>query len=336
MIVYQESKAGFLRDAFTRDIEEVILAAFRQRTGRSVARSEVRSWKESLIAVAKVVNDAAVPDDAGVGIEYGIPQTSKRIDFILSGKGSDERDQVVIVELKQWAAATKTDRDGIVRTRFAGGEADTSHPSYQAWSYASLLRDFNEAVYDGNIALNPCAYLHNYVDDGVLTDGFYAEYLKSAPVFLKGEAERVRLREFIAQHVRRGDQGKVLYRIEKGRIRPSKGLVDALSGMLAGQQEFVLVDDQKVVYETALAIAREAAATGKKQVVIVDGGPGTGKSVVAINLLVALTAGTTGRQVRDQECRATRRVQDEALGVDAAHADRQPVRRVRRVYRDAG
>lgn len=291
MIVYQESKAGFLRDAFTRDIEEVILAAFRQRTGRSVARSEVRSWKESLIAVAKVVNDAAVPDDAGVGIEYGIPQTSKRIDFILSGKGSDDRDQVVIVELKQWAVATKTDRDGIVRTRFAGGEADTSHPSYQAWAYASLLRDFNEAVYDGNIALNPCAYLHNYVDNGVLTDGFYEEYLKSAPVFLKGEAERLRLREFIAQHVRRGDQGKVLYRIEQGRIRPSKGLVDALIGMLAGQQEFVLVDDQKVVYETALAIAREAAATGKKKVVIVDGGPGTGKSVVAINLLVALTEG---------------------------------------------
>ena len=220
MIVYQESKAGFLRDAFTRDIEEVILAAFRQRTGRSVARSEVRSWKESLIAVAKVVNDASVPDDAGVGIEYGIPQTSKRIDFILSGKDSDDRDQVVIVELKQWAAATKTDRDGIVRTRFAGGEVDTSHPSYQAWSYALLLRDFNEAVYDGNIALNPCAYLHNYVDDGVLTDGFYAEYLKSAPVFLKGEPERVRLREFIAQHVRRVVYGKVVYRIEVGRIRP--------------------------------------------------------------------------------------------------------------------
>jgi DUF2075 family protein len=110
-------------------------------------------------------------------------------------------------------------------------------------------------------------------------------------VFLKGEAERERLREFIGRHVRKGDQGKLLYRLENGRIRPSKGLVDALRGMLAGQAEFVLVDDQKVVYETALDAAREAAATGKKQVVIVDGGPGTGKSVVAINLLVALTDG---------------------------------------------
>lgn len=291
MIVYQESKAGFLRDAFTLDIEEVVLAAFRQRTGRAVAQAEVRSWKESLIAMARVVNDASVPDDAGIAIEYGIPQTSKRIDFILSGRGQDDREQLVIVELKQWQSAKKTDCDGIVRTRFAGGEAVTSHPSYQVWSYAALLRDFNEAVYESDLGLIPCAYLHNYEDDGVLTDPFYGQYLEKAPVFLKGESERVRLREFISRHVRRGDEEKLLYRLERGRIRPSKGLVDALSGMLAGNQEFVLVDDQKVVYETALAAAREAAATGKKQVVIVDGGPGTGKSVVAINLLVALTAG---------------------------------------------
>ena len=59
--------------------------------------------------------------------------------------------------------------------------------------------------------------------------------------------------------------------------------------MLAGQQEFVLVDDQKVVYETALSLAK-CATDQSKQVVIVQGGPGTGKSVVAINLLVALTA----------------------------------------------
>ena len=64
--------------------------------------------------------------------------------------------------------------------------------------------------------------------------------------------------------------------------------------MLAGQQEFVLVDDQKVVYETALSLAK-CATDESKQVVIVQGGPGTGKSVVAINLLVALT----GLRLRD-------------------------------------
>lgn len=291
MIVYQETKADFLRDVFTRDIEDVMLAAFKRRTGHAVGRSEVRSWKESLLAMAKVLNDSVVPDDAGVGIEYGIPQTSKRIDLILSGQDDDARDQLVIVELKQWATAHKTDRDGIVRTRFAHGDADTSHPSYQAWSYASLLRDFNEAVYESGLALNPCAYLHNYMDDGSLTDPVYNDYLAKAPIFMKGEGERARLRDFIARHVRKGDRGKLLYQVESGRIRPSKGLIDALSGMLAGNDEFVLIDEQKVVYETALAAARDAAATGKKHVVIVEGGPGTGKSVVAINLLVALTAG---------------------------------------------
>ena len=288
MIVYQNKKSGFLDDAFTKDIEDVILTAFKSRTGRTVARSEIRSWKESLMSVAKVLNDHDIPSDCGVAIEYGIPQTSKRIDFILSGANDDQVEQLVIIELKQWESARKTDRDGVVCTRFAHGEKEASHPSYQAWSYASLLTSFNEAVYNADIGLKPCAYLHNYTDDGVITDSFYAHYIQLAPVFFKGEAEKEKLRDFIKRHVRHGDIRSLLYRIENGRIRPSKGLVESLTGMLAGKQEFVLVDDQKVVYETALSLAT-IATERSKHVVIIQGGPGTGKSVVAINLLVALT-----------------------------------------------
>jgi hypothetical protein len=288
VIIYQSTKGQFLNDAFKRDIEQVILAAFKASTGRTVSSSEVRSWRESLLALAKVLNDDTIPGDCGVAIEYGIPQTSKRIDFILTGANSDDVEQLIIVELKQWESARKTDRDGIVSTRFAQGEADVNHPSYQAWSYASLLTNFNEAVYDSAIGLRPCAYLHNYTDDGVLTDGFYAHYLQLAPVFLKGDSEKAKLRDFIKQHVRHGDGKALLYRIENGRVRPSKGLVESLTGMLAGKQEFVLIDDQKVVYEKVLSLATEASERSK-QVVIVEGGPGTGKSVVAINLLVALT-----------------------------------------------
>lgn len=288
MIVYQNSKAGFLQDAFSKDIEDLVLRDFRARTGRAVARSEVRSWKESLVAVAKVLHDEAIPGDCGVAIEYGIPQTSKRIDVIITGESGERVEQLIIIELKQWESARKTDRDGIVSTRFAQGQAEVSHPSYQAWSYASLLSNFNETVYEGGVALHPCAYLHNYTEDGVLTDAFYAHYVTLAPVFLKGEEERARLRAFLKRHVRYGDRRSLLYRIENGRIRPSKGLVESLNGMLAGKPEFVLVDDQKVIYETALSVATRAAAHSK-QVVIVEGGPGTGKSVVAIKLLAELT-----------------------------------------------
>ncbi len=288
LIVYQNDKAGFLNDAFANDIEDLILRAFRARTGRSVGKSEVLSWKESLVAVAKVLNDEGIPADCGVAIEYGIPQTAKRIDFILSGQDGRGAEQLIIIELKQWHSARKTDRDAIVTTRFSHGECEVSHPSYQAWSYASLLKSFNEAVYEGDIGLQPCAYLHNYTDDGVLTDDVYEHYVTLAPLFLKGEPERQKLRNFIKQHVRHGDGRSILYRVENGRIRPSKRLVESLTGMLAGTPEFVLVDDQKVVYETALSLAAAADARSK-QVVIVEGGPGTGKSVVAVNLLVALT-----------------------------------------------
>lgn len=288
MIIYQSDKARFLKDVFTQDIEQVILAQFMERTGRIVSRSEVRSWKESLVAIARVVNHDSIPDDCGVAVEYGIPQTGNRIDFMLSGADADHVEQLVIIELKQWETARKTDRDGVVRTRYGAGESNTSHPSYQAWSYASLLMNFNEAIYDGSVGLRPCAYLHNCEDATALKDEFYLHYIKLAPLFLKGEEEKRNLRAFIKHHVHHGDRRALLYRVDNGRIRPSKGLIDSLTGMLAGKQEFILIDDQKIAYEEALALA-STASSGEKQVVIIEGGPGTGKSVVAINLLVELT-----------------------------------------------
>ena len=299
MIIYQAEKSEFVDHVQHHDIEEIVLDSFWQRTGRRVGREEVRSWASSLGYMAKVLDHASVPDDCGVAIEYNIPQTSKRIDFLLTGMMADQKPCVVIVELKQWDSVRKTPLDGIVATRYMRGEAEVSHPSYQAWSYAALLTGFNEAVYDGGIELQPCAYLHNYpLPGGDLVDAFYKSHLDRAPVFLKGEPERKRLREFIKEHVRYGDKGETLYKIEGGRIRPSKSLADALAGMLKGSDEFVLIDDQKLVYESAMRRARKAVEQEKKLVLIVEGGPGTGKSVVAVNLLVGLTsAGMTAKYV---------------------------------------
>lgn len=298
MIIYQNQKSGFLHDVHHRDIEEVIHEAFRAKIGHKVSKEEVRSWANSLAYMGKVLVDDDIPDDCGVAIEYNIPQTAKRVDFLLTGKTADQKDCLVIVELKQWETAQKTEKDAIVVTRFAKGTAEVSHPSYQAWSYAALLEGYNEAVYDGGIQLSPCAYLHNYADhDGAICDPFYADHIRRAPVFLKGEDERRHLQEFIKKHVRYGDKAQTLFRIEGGRIRPSKSLADGLVGLLKGNPEFVLIDDQKLVYETALGQARKVQEQGKR-VLIVEGGPGTGKSVVAVNLLVGLTnAGLVAKYV---------------------------------------
>ncbi|CAN7415638.1 DUF2075 domain-containing protein [Pseudoxanthomonas sp. LjRoot143] len=289
MIVYQATKTTFLDDNDNRNIEDVINAAYVQKTGRYASDAEFKSWAASLREMSRVLRDPQIPDDIGVGIEFGIPQTAKRIDFILSGEDDTGTPHVVIVELKQWSTSKLSDKDGlIVANRGGRSETEGPHPSYQAWSYAALLNGFNEAVYESGTGLRPCAYLHNYRDDGIIRDARYTPYLDKAPVFLKGEEELKLLRDFIKKHVKKGDKGELLYKIENGRIRPSKMLADSLGKMLKGNQEFILIDDQKVVYETCLARAEQASET-RKQVVIVKGGPGTGKSVVAVNLLVALT-----------------------------------------------
>ena len=192
----------------------------------------------------------------------------------------------MLIELKQWSEAKITTKDSIVETYVGGRIGEHTHPSYQAWSYATLLQGFNEVVYTENIELHPCAYLHNYIEDDVIKNPFYAEYINKAPIFLKTDA--LKLREFIKQHIKYGDRSNLLFRIENGKIRPSKLLADSISKMIKGNQEFVMIDDQKVVYENALALAKKASEKNK-QVLIVKGGPGTGKSVVAINLLVYLT-----------------------------------------------
>ncbi|PQA55656.1 DUF2075 domain-containing protein [Siphonobacter curvatus] len=285
MIIYQANKLSFKADIETGNIEEIILHFFEQRLNRSTSKSEVQSWRDSLLHMNMVLSDSTIPDDCGVAIEYQIPMTSKRIDVILTGQSENHQDLVVLVELKRWETAELTQKDGIVKTRFSGGIAETSHPSYQAWSYASLLKSFNETVYAENIPLHPCAFLHNYKKDEVITHAFYQTYIDKAPVFLK--TDLTQLRAFIKSFIRYGDTANLLHRIEESQIKPSKNLADSLASMMKGKPEFILIDEQKLVYETALSLAR-VARSRTKQVLIVKGGPGTGKSVIAINLLVSL------------------------------------------------
>jgi DUF2075 family protein len=289
VIIYQASKSQFLQHALRDDIEDVVSRQYRSMTGHGVGPSEIRAWKHSLLEMAKVLGDDEIPDDAGVAIEYQLPKSSKRIDFVITGEDASARTKVIIVELKQWSESRRSEKDAIVWARRGGhaSEREGPHPSYQAWSYAAYLQDFNAAVQDGAITLQPCAYLHNHPRDGEIDHPHYRAHLDRAPLFLA--RERAKLQAFIREHVRHGDRKGALYAIENGRIRPSKLLIDSVAGLLQGKPEFVLIDDQKVAHESILAA--DARASQKKQVVIVQGGPGTGKSVIAINLLGALIAG---------------------------------------------
>jgi DUF2075 family protein/nucleoside-triphosphatase THEP1 len=290
MIVYEATKQLFVEDVVQDKIEENIDRRFYERMGYHTSKSEREAWKNSMQYMLKVLIDNNIPGNVGIAIEFKIPNTSKRIDFIISGKDGELKNTAIIVELKQWTEAEiVSGKDGIVSTYTGHALREVAHPSYQAWSYATTIEDYNETVQERQIDLHPCAYLHNYltVTPPTLLSDNYKEYLEKAPAFVKGDVEK--LREFINKYIKYGDDKETLYMIENGKIRPSKSLQDALSSMLQGNQEFVMIDDQKLVYETALEMARKSYRDGNKRVLIVKGGPGTGKSVLAINLLVRLT-----------------------------------------------
>ncbi|TLP36216.1 DUF2075 domain-containing protein [Arcobacter arenosus] len=288
MIVYKKTKKQFLEDVLVNDIEieDIIANAVEVSLGRKTAKNEYISWKNSLNEMAKVLYSDKIPNDSNVSIEYNIPRTGNRIDIIISGQDKNNVDKVVIIELKQWSEAELTSKDGIIKTFLNKGLRETTHPSYQAWSYVKLLEGFNKVVEVENIKLIPCAYLHNYTNDNVLKNEFYGNYLSKAPVFIKGE--RSSLIDFISSHISNGDKNDVMSRIDNSKIRPSKTLADSISSMIKGNDEFTMIDNQKIVYETALQLARKSDKRNKN-VLIVHGGPGTGKSVIAINLLAELT-----------------------------------------------
>lgn len=286
MIVYSGTKQSFSEHVRNNVIADKIHEAFVSLIGQKSSPGEIRSWENSMMYMHNVLSDETIPNNAGVAIEYKIPTSSKRVDFILTGANDTQSEVAIIVELKQWDKIQTTKEDGIVETFVGGGVRRVTHPSYQAWSYARLIKDFSEVVQNDNIEIIPCAYLHNYVQDDAISDPFYEEYLEKAPLFLRKESGD--LTNFIKKFIKYGDQKNTLFKIDNGKIKPSKSLADSLNSLLKGNQEFVMIDEQKLIFEQALTLSKQTNSKNKK-VLIVEGGPGTGKSVVAINLLVAIT-----------------------------------------------
>ena len=290
MIIYEALKTDFLADVDNDVIADKIKKNLWTRMHRHVNDNEYRSFSNSLLHMLKVLRDDQIPNDCGIAIEYNIPQTSKRIDILISGKNALDKPSIIIIELKQWDSICLVDsNDALVETYLNRGMQRVVHPSYQAWSYSMLIKEYNEEVQNRNISISPCAYLHNYVrkNNDPIDNLIYKEYTQDAPVFTKHDV--VNLRNFIKSYINKGDKLESIYYIDKGKIKPSKSLQDSISNMIKGNREFIMIDDQKIVYENIVEQSKKSKIDNKKRVIIVKGGPGTGKTVVAINLLSTLT-----------------------------------------------
>lgn len=288
MIVYSATKAEFNNDVIMNSISDKILSKLLENNIHGGQDAEYRAWQNSLNFMKNVLDDKEFDDDIRVAIEYQIPRTSKRVDFIIAGADINDKSNVIIVELKQWEKVEKIDDEMLhsVKAFTGGANRMVSHPSYQAYSYAVFIRNSSEQVQDGDINIIPCAYLHNYEEKYIdqLNDEIYKIWYEEAPFFIKNQV--IDLRNFIKKYItKKSSDGDLLYKIDNGRIKPSKSLQDCLVSLMKGNKEFMLLDEQAVVYDMCIKTMKQCLKDMKKRTIIIQGGPGTGKSVLAINLL---------------------------------------------------
>lgn len=287
MIIYSNTLSQFRNDVTLNMIQNVLLSTLKEKGLSGGSPSEINSWNNSLHFMKDVLDDSYFSPDCQVAIEYNIPQTSKRVDFMIMGNNEKE-DHIVIVELKQWAKVEKVDEDVCDHSILSDlrSHEPVAHPSYQAYSYKCLILNYCDDIHVNNKTIKPCAYLHN-LDKRyrpIIEDNLYRERTKEAPVFLQQDV--LKMREFIKQYIKlKAIDGSLLYKIEEGRLRPTKSLQDALDSMLCGNEEFYMIDEQVVAYDKIMKAIKESQKDDKKHVIIITGGPGTGKSVLAINIL---------------------------------------------------
>ena len=288
MIIYKNSVANFHEDVFKGIIANKLEELFLEYNIGKESRGEYRSWNNSLEVVSSTLKYSNVNEDLWVAIEYQIPLTSKRVDFLISGIDENNNETVVAIELKQWDRVEKTNLENCVKTYVDGRNDVRPHPSQQILSYCQLISNFNVSVQEDGINMVPCAFLHNYPSENkdVLEDESYSYVVSKAPLFYKNDREA--LGEFVKKHVKKPANRDLFEVIDNGKLRPSKALQDSILGLLEGKEEFVMVDEQQVAYATITKLVRDNIRRGGKYTIIVRGGPGTGKSVIAIQTMAKL------------------------------------------------
>src|SRR5207245_10908459 len=231
-------------------IAEKLRESFFRQLGHMPPDGEVHAWQNSLKATSMVFERTNLRDH-GVIVEYQLPQSSKRLDCLICGKDGAKKDNAVIIELKQWETCKATDGDREVLAWVGGAEREVLHPSVQAAQYRMYLGDNDTAFYEepSPVALNACAYLHNYrpePPDPLFSEKF-AQTLESTPSFTGHDVPK--FERYLVSKLETGKGLEVLARIEASRYRPSKKLMDHVASVIRGKSEYTLLDEQLVVYD---------------------------------------------------------------------------------------
>jgi uncharacterized protein len=254
---------------------------FAHKHGHKPGTSEMRSWERSLPVLAAALGDAGLGRVEMV-LEYGLPLTSKRADAVLAGvHPRTGKPSYVVVELKQWSDALPEEDDPL-RCRVDAYTRPVLNPIEQVRGYCDYLVSFNGALAAHPERIAGAAYLHNATEFGV--SGLYAVEQSERGRLFTAERRGEFLR-FLTSRLSPVPGAAAADELLTARARPSKQLIAVAAQEVRERQQFVLLDEQRVAYETVLTAVRKASRADHKEVVVVTGGPGSGKSVIALQLL---------------------------------------------------
>nr|WP_258544715.1 DUF2075 domain-containing protein [Micromonospora provocatoris] len=274
---FRTSADGLLRYATAGTLADRIA----EQIGHNVSAAERRSWERSLTVLGQDLADAGL-GQVEVLVEYQLPLTSKRVDVVLAGMHPrTASDSYVVVELKQWSQAESFEgSDRLVLVEHARGPR--LHPGVQVGDYCEYLTDFLGVLSDRRTPIVGAAYLHNAADRDV-NDLFVRRPTEQSRIFTK--QRRGQFLDYLRTHLAPAPGAAAADRFLTSSVRPSKHLLSYAAAELKVRSHFTLIDEQRLAYELVLHAVERARAADRKSVVVVSGGPGSGKSVIALSVL---------------------------------------------------
>ncbi len=250
-------------------------------TGRRPSPSERRSWARSLPVLAADLLDAGLPG-VEMLMEYQMPLSSKRADVVLAGVGKKTGEPTyMVVELKQWTSAYEFE-DSETLVTVPGYANPTTHPLEQIHLYCEYLVDLTRSLHDHPTSVSGVAYLHN-ADDAGVHDLLGRPEDQFGRIFT-GQ-RRGEFRQLLRETFDVGSGADAADALLGSAIGPSKQLLALAAQEVQHREQFVLLDAQRDAYNFVLHAVSSARRANQKTAVIVSGGPGSGKSVIALSLM---------------------------------------------------
>lgn len=284
MPLYRDSVAGVRAQIAARTLVPTMSEQFAFAFGHRPSPAEQRSWERSLTVLCSDLHDAGL-DQVEVLLEYQLPLTSRRTDALLCGiHPRTGETSYVVVELKQWTHAVPV--DGTEDVVLDDGRGRRLHPAAQVGGYCDYIADFNAALDGGTDRLAGVAYLHNAKDDDVA--GLW-DYPQSRTRRMFTGQRRAEFLGFLRSVLAPDPGAEAADDLLNAAIRPSKQLLTLAAQEIQERKQFVLIDEQQVAYSMVMRAVERARHSTTKEVVIVTGGPGSGKSVIALSLLGELS-----------------------------------------------